>query len=472
MRILVLGATGYIGGRLVDKLLQQDHQVRCLVRNQRKALGKPWSDKVEIIEGQLNNNDVIKRCLKDIDVVYYLIHSMASGKEIFSSIDRDLAGNFVKQLNESNAKHLIYLGGLGEKNSDLSDHLKSRHEVGDILRSSKIPVTEFRAAVIIGSGSLSFELIHQLVNRLPVMICPRWVYSKTQPIAIRNVLQYLTRAINNKACFNQVIDIGGDEILSYGAMMTRVAFHLGLKRYLAPVPFLTPRLSSYWVNLVTSIQKDTAKALIESLRHDTICQNKLAAEIFDIKLISFDEAVQKALGRYAANEVQTSWRDAESVVDYQNREYNHLLKYEIIKKTDCESQNIFRVISAIGGDNGWYYGNWLWKLRGFIDKQLGGVGLRRGRRHPKKLAVGDALDFWRVEQLKENEYLLLHAEMKVFGEAWLEFKIEPDRLTQTALYYPRGLFAYIYWYSLYPVHYIVFNGLIKTIIKKAKSYSQ
>lgn len=471
MIILVLGATGYIGGRLINNLIEKNHQVRCLVRNRNKALSKPWADRVEIIEGQLDNSEIVRESLKDIDVVFYLIHSMASGKDVFSRMDRKLAESFVLQLNQSAVKQVIYLGGLGEKGSELSEHLKSRNEVGDILRKSKIPLTEFRGAVIIGSGSLSFELIHQLVNRLPVMICPRWVYSLTQPIAIRNVLQYLIEAINYEACFNQVIDIGGNEIISYGDMMNRVAMQLGLKRYLIPVPLLTPNLSSYWVNLVTSIQKDTAKSLIESLRHDTICQNNLAQKLFDIELISFEKAVQKALGRYAAYEVQTSWSDADSVANDRNMENDHLLSYDVTQKFTVDPEKVFHVIAAIGGNNGWYYADWIWKLRGFIDKQLGGVGHRRGRRHPTKLAVGDALDFWRVEKIKENEYLLLHAEMKVFGKAWLEFKIEDAQnrgLKQTALYYPRGLLGYIYWYSLYPIHLVIFNGLIRSIIRKSE----
>ncbi|UCG61311.1 MAG: SDR family oxidoreductase [Candidatus Zixiibacteriota bacterium] len=474
MKILVLGSTGYVGGRLIPRLLEGGHKVRCLVRDGRKAAGRPWGGSVEIFEGDVLDPDSLQPAMKDIDVVYYLIHSMAAGLSHFEELDRRAAENTAGAATRANVGQIIYLGGLGRGDDPLSSHLRSRHEVGDVLKTGTVPVTEFRAAVIVGSGSLSFEMIHHLVNRLPVMICPRWVYTRTQPIGIADVLKYLTGALSTPACSGQTVDIGGPDIMSYGDMMMKVAQLLGLRRKLIPVPLLTPRLSSYWINLVTPLRTSTAKALIDSLRHETVCENDRAGELFDIAPDTFEESALRALGRYKDHQIETIWTDAStspSVFSDIDQSHLRIDRRELLIK--ATPRTVFDVVSSIGGENGWYHADWLWKLRGFIDKQFGGVGLRRGRRHPTSLRAGDSLDFWRVAELDVGRRLLLRAEMKVWGQAWLEFEVEPRNasqslLRQTARYYPKGLWGHLYWYLVYPIHVYVFRGLIKTVARKAE----
>lgn len=470
--ILVLGATGYVGGRLVPRLLEREHPVRCLVRDRRKIMGRPWSGQVEVVEGDVLKPATLPAAFAGIEIVYYLVHSMDSAGSAFAQLDRIAAENVSRCAADAGVSRVIYLGGLGRRDEEQSEHLRSRHETGDILRQGSVPVTELRAAVIVGSGSISFELIHHLVNRLPFMICPRWVYTRTQPIAISDVLRYLLHTVELPVTTGKIIDIGGPEVMSYRQMMLTVAKVLGLRRVLLQVPVLTPRLSSYWVNLVTPIPAQLARALIEGLRHETICENDTATRIFDIRPLSFEDAVRRALARVAAADIETSWIDASggsaaTEIDPSHFRIDHR---ELDVKQSAE--NVFRVVCSMGGQNGWYYANWLWRLRGFIDQQLGGVGLRRGRRHPRELAVGDALDFWRVEEFLPNRKLSLRAEMKVWGHAWLEFAVEPlgdgaCRLIQTARYYPRGLFGIFYWYSVYPLHALVFRGLIRAIARRA-----
>ena len=476
MTILVLGSTGYVGGRLIPRLIEQGHRVRCLVRDPQKAMARPWSAQAEIVRGDVLEADSLGPAMDSVDVVYYLIHSMATGLSRFEQLDREAAQNVAQAAAKFSVKQIVYLGGLGQSGADLSAHLRSRREVGQILREGDVPVTEFRAAVVVGSGSLSFELIHHLVNRLPAMICPRWVFTRTQPIGIRDVLRYLVEAAGNREAMGRAFDIGADDIMSYGEMMMNVAKLLGLKRLLVSVPLLTPRLSSYWVNLVTPIQARTARALIDSLRHETICENDDARRVFDFEPERFEQAARRALGRYHDSNVETVWTDASTIVEHAAVDPSHLRLDERELIVNAPTEVVFDVISSIGGDNGWYYGDWLWKLRGFIDKQLGGVGLRRGRRHPSQLRSGDALDFWRVAEFEPGRRLLLRAEMKVWGEAWLEFLVEPNgesgsRLKQIAKYYPRGLFGLMYWYIVYPVHVLVFGGLIKAIAGRSEAVS-
>jgi uncharacterized protein YbjT (DUF2867 family) len=472
-RVLVLGATGYVGGRLVPRLLSDGHEVSCLVRNPRRLDRKTWNDDIKIYKGDVLDISSLTCAISNSEIIYYLIHSMGSSGQDFESLDRSAAHNVAKTAAELNAKRIIYLGGLGNPDGEQSPHLRSRNEVGEILDSYTTPVTIFRAAVIVGSGSLSFELIHHLVNRLPVMICPRWIYSKTQPIGISDVLKYLRAAINEPGSTGKTIDIGGPDIMNYGDMMKAVASELKLKRYLIPVPVLTPRLSSYWVNLVTPITASVANALIESLRYDTVCDNSIASEIFDIKPMSFKEAVRRALKSVAAHHVETFWTGAGGTAPATEIDPSHLKKDRRILTVRSSAQDLFYVIKSIGGENGWYYADWLWKLRGFIDKQIGGVGLRRGRRDPVELDVGDALDFWRVEDYIEDRRLRLKAEMKVGGHAWLELEVEPIdndncRLIQTAEFYPRGLYGLLYWYSIYPIHGLIFRGLSRSIARRAE----
>ncbi len=471
--ILVIGATGYIGGRLVPRLLEQGHKVRILVRDPNKVRDRKW-DPVEIYTGDLLKPDTLPPAFKDIDIVFYLAHSMLSGKKSFEEFDRSAAWQVMTLCGIYNVKRIIYLGGLGKRSPDQSPHLRSRHEVGDILRSGEVPVTEFRAAIIIGSGSSSFEIIHHLVNRLPVMICPKWIYVKTQPIAIGDILRYLGECIEKPDTAGKIYDIGGPDVITYGDMMITIARTLGLKRYLIPVPVLTPTLSSYWVNLVTPVPALMARTLIESLRHETICENNDALQEFSVKPMSFEEAVQRAFQKIHSHEIETSWTDASSVVRQSSVDPSHFLTDKQVVPVDAPADRLFSVVTSLGGNRGWLYADKLWKIRGFIDKQIGGVGLRRGRRHPTQLYTGDALDFWRVEEYIPGEKIVLRAEMKVWGNAWLEFETKSvtgssSELIQTARYYPKGLTGLLYWYSVYPVHRFVFKGMARAIGKQAET---
>ncbi|MDH4158396.1 MAG: SDR family oxidoreductase, partial [candidate division Zixibacteria bacterium] len=394
--VLVLGATGYVGGRLVPRLLGHGHRVRCFARDPRKLAGRSWASRVEIIPGDLLQLETLGPAMKDIDCIYYLVHSMASGEKVFENLDRAAASNVAVAAAQSRVRQIVYLGGLGKRGTEQSPHLRSRQEVGNVLRSTGVPVTELRAAVIVGSGSLSFEMIHHLTNRLPVMICPRWVYTRTQPIAIQDVLRYLIESLDNDQAAGKVFDIGGPEVLTYRDMMLTIARVLGLKRWLIPVPVLTPRLSSYWVNLVTPITAGLARPLIEGLRHETVCENRIARDVFGFEPITFEHAVQQALAGASGTSVESSWTDASPLAEQPSIDPSHLIidRREIL--VAAGANQVFAVISSLGGDNGWPYADWLWALRGFIDKQLGGIGLRRGRRHPHAIAVGDPLDFWRV----------------------------------------------------------------------------
>jgi uncharacterized protein YbjT (DUF2867 family) len=392
----------------------------------------------------------------------------------FAELDRQAARNVGDAAKRFGVERLIYLGGLGKRREEQSPHLRSRHEVGDVLRESGVPVTEFRAAVIVGAGSLSFEMIHHLANRLPVMICPRWVVTRTQPIAVEDVLTYLVAALASGESTGKVIDIGGPEILTYRDMMLRVARALGLKRWLIKVPVLTPRLSSYWVGLVTPVPVKPARALIEGLRHETICESDDAKTLFRIAPINFDQAVKRALSVVLSDQSDQHVKEGESIISH--IEPSHLLTDRRQVAVKASAEKLFQVVSSIGGENGWYAADVLWKLRGLIDELFGGVGLRRGRRHPSELSVGDKLDFWQVEELDPGKRILLRAEMKLPGKAWLEFEADGTGransiLTQTARFYPRGLAGIGYWYGIYPVHILVFRRLATAIGKRAESLS-
>jgi uncharacterized protein YbjT (DUF2867 family) len=396
---------------------------------------------------------------------------MSNPRGDFAELDRQAARHVGDAARRFGVDRLIYLGGLGYRHGVQSPHLRSRHEVGDVLRKSGVPVTEFRAAVIVGAGSLSFEMIHHLANRLPVMICPRWVITRTQPIAVEDVLTYLVAALASAESTGKVIDIGGPEILTYRDMMLRVARALGLKRWLIEVPVLTPRLSSYWVGLVTPVPVKPARALIEGLRHETICENDDAKTLFHIAPIGFDQAVKRALSVVLSGQSDQQVKVGDSLISH--IEPSHLLTDRRQLAVKASAEKLFQVVSSIGGENGWYAVNSLWKLRGLIDELFGGVGLRRGRRHPGELSVGDKLDFWRVEELDPGKRILLRAEMKLPGKAWLEFEIglggqESSILTQTARFYPRGLTGIVYWYGIYPVHILVFRRLATAIGKRAE----
>lgn len=471
-RILVIGSSGYIGSKLVPRLLEQRIHVRCLVRDRKRVAAYAWSESVEVMEGDVLNAPSLALAFQQVSVIYYLVHSMSNPTGDFSELDRQAAQNVGDVARRFGVDRIVYLGGLGKRGEEQSAHLKSRHEVGDVLRESGVPVTEFRAAVIVGAGSLSFEMIHHLANRLPVMICPRWVVTRTQPIAVDDVLSYLVAALASAESAGRVIDIGGPEVLTYRDMMLRVAQALGLKRWLIKVPVLTPRLSSYWVGLVTPVPIKPARALIEGLRHETICENDDARMLFQIVPIGFDQAVKRALSVVLSDQSDQCVKEGESIVSH--IEPSHLLTDRRQLAVRASAEQLFDVVSSIGGENGWYAADFLWKMRGLIDELFGGVGLRRGRRHPRELSVGDKLDFWRVEELDPGKRMLLRAEMKLPGKAWLEFAVNAtgpgnSLLMQTARFYPRGLTGIVYWYGIYPVHTMVFRRLVSAIGKRAES---
>lgn len=480
-RILVTGATGYVGGRLVSWLLDKNYTVRTMSRNATRLHGRSWSDKVEIVEGDVLDEKSLDPVFESVDIAYYLIHSMEGGqKGDFAKRDIFAADNFAKAAEKNGVKRIIYLGGLGSKSDHLSKHLQSRQNTGHQLRKHTVPVTEFRAAVVVGSGSISFEMIRNLTNRLPVMICPKWVYSKVQPIAIRNILEYLVAAIENPETADKIIEIGGETVLTYAEMIQGYAKANNLKRLLIPVPFLTPKLSSYWVHHVTPISKYLARPLIEGLKNDVVVEDESAKTYFpEIKPFSYKKAVELALNRMNDEHrvIETTWNDAlissrgdRKPIDLKTEE--GLLIERRVKELDIPPEKVFNVYCQLGGTKGWPSYNWAWKLRGSMDRVVGGVGFRRGRRDPKNLRVGDVLDFWRVEAIKQNHLLRLHAEMKLPGTAWLEFQSNtlPDgrtKFVQTAYFDPSGLSGLLYWYSLYPFHQFIFSSMINRLAREA-----
>lgn len=471
------GATGYIGGRLVPRLLEAGFRVRCLVRDPARLQGRPWINQVEVVAGDCLQPATLPAALTGVEAAFYLVHGMAGGHD-FQQRDVAAARHFATAAKEAGIRRLIYLGGLGDPATALSAHLRSRQDTGEALRESGVPVTEFRAAVIVGSGSLSFEIIRYLTERVPVMICPRWVYSRVQPIGIRNVLDYLTAALVAPDSAGRVIEIGGADVLTYGDLLRGYAAARGLKRWLIPVPALTPRLSSYWVHLVTPVPAAIARPLIEGLRNDVIVRDDTARRLFpQIVPLDYADAVRLALANLDTGRVETAWSDALSS-SQRNAAPVVLTTQEgiIIEQRQGDvrapAAAVFRSFARLGGDTGWLCMNWAWSVRGLIDRLLGGVGLRRGRRDPAELRVGDAVDFWRVEAVEPDRLLRLRAEMKVPGQAWLEFRVIPSgdevsRLTQTAFFAPRGLAGLLYWYLLYPIHSVIFSGLAREIGRRA-----
>ncbi len=479
MKVLVTGATGYIGGRLVPALLEAGYQVRVLVRDPERLSGRDWLEAVEVIKGDVLEYETLESALKDIQAAYYLIHSMASGAD-FHQRDMLAAKNFSGAAKLAAVKQIIYLGGLGDYQADLSEHLKSRQDIGKVLAQSGVPVTEFRAAVIVGSGSISFEMIRYLTERVPLMICPKWVFTRTQPIALKDVLDYLLTSLTTPRSLNQIIEIGGKDVITYGKMMIGYAEVRGLKRVLVPVPFLTPKLSAYWVHWVTPVSAEIAHALVEGLRNEALVTDPIAKEIFpDIKPVDYETAVQIALEKLAASEVETRWTDSlTSSLGEQEPVQLTSLEGLIIEHRQinilAEKDEVFRTLTGLGGERGWLYFNWAWQIRGLIDRALGGVGLRRGRRDPNDLRVGDALDFWRVEEILLGEKLRLRSEMITPGEAWLQYDLDLGKdgeviLRQTAYFAPKGLPGLLYWYLLYPIHALVFSGLVRGIKEKTEN---
>lgn len=466
MKILVTGATGYVGTRLIPKLLEEGYSIRCLARNPEKLTNRNRPG-VEVIRGDVLDLPSLKSALKDIDIAYYLVHAMGKQGD-FRSRDKQSARNFALAAKFNEVQRIIYLGGLGDSQHNLSDHLQSRQEVGQILNSTAIPVTELRASIIIGWGSASFEIIRDLVKKLPVMITPRWVKSRCQPIAIDDVLSYLLAVLKDSRTIGDAFDIGGEEILTYEAMMQQVALIMGKKLKIINVPVLTPRLSSYWLNLVTAVPMSMAIPLVEGLRNDTICLDQRINDYIPIKKTSFKDAVQIALQAEKNNNLASSWTQADILYNTVTDTSNQKLLYDkqiVSSRSSCKE--IFDRIQKIGGKTGWYYANWAWKLRGIFDRLIGGIGMRRGRRHPIDLRVGDTIDFWRVEKLISDSYLRLRAEMKLPGIAWLEFKIYQEGsetlLVQLATFKPHNWTGYAYWFLLWPIHLLIFKNMARKI---------
>lgn len=480
--ILVTGATGYVGGRLVPRLLEAGYQVRCLVRDPARLQGRPWFDDVDVVRGDVLNPETLSPALQGVEAAYYMIHSMKSSAD-FHRRDLNAARNFGNAAKNTGVRRLIYLGGLVDPNTALSEHLSSRQQTGQVLREAGIPVTEFRAAAIIGSGSLSFEMVRYLTERLPVMICPRWVYTRTQPIAIRDVLSYLVTALEVPESAGQIIEIGGADVLTYGEMMLGYARERGLRRHLVPVPVLTPRLSSYWVHWVTPIPAEIAKPLIQGLRNELIVREDTAQRLFPkIRPMAYRTAVQRTLANLDASQVETIWSDALAssqgdITPVTLTTQDGMIIEQRQQLVNAPPAAVYRAYTGLGGRRGWPYFDWAWRIRGIMDRLVGGVGLRRGRRDPDELRVGDALDFWRVEAVEPDRLLRLRAEMKVPGRAWLQFESKPqadDRtiLQQTALFAPKGLSGLLYWYALYPLHSLIFSGMVQQLGWQAEALDQ
>jgi uncharacterized protein YbjT (DUF2867 family) len=478
MRILITGATGYVGGRLVPRLLEHGHAVRCMVRDPARLQGRPWLAQVEVVRGDVLDEATLPAALAGVEVAYYLVHSLGSGHD-FDERDARAARAFGHAARAAGVGRIIYLGGLGDPASELSEHLRSRQRTGDALREAGVPVTEFRAAVIVGAGSLSFEMIRYLTERVPLMICPSWVYTRIQPISIRNVLDYLVAALDTPASSGEVFEIGGADVITYGEMMTRYAALRGLTRLLVPVPVLTPRLSSYWVHLVTPIPSAIAQPLIEGLRNEVVVRDPRARAMFpQIQPMDYETAVKAALATLEAGSVETAWTDAlassqgdvppvvMTTQDGMVIEHRQLV-------IDASPEAAYRAFASLGGATGWLYMNWAWQVRGMLDRLAGGVGMRRGRRDAHDVRVGDALDFWRVEAVEPGALMRLRAEMKVPGRAWLQFQArrQPDGrtlLSQTAFFAPRGLWGLVYWYALYPMHQLIFGGMIRRLGERSR----
>lgn len=476
-KILVTGATGYVGGRLVPCLLREGYHVRCLVRDADRVRGHPWSDDVDVVVGDALDPDTLPRAMREIDAVYYLIHSLGAGENTFAERDRIAAANTRNAAAAAGVSRIIYLGGMRPKGERHSKHLTSRIETGDVLRDGPIPVTEFRAAQIVGSGSLSFELVRYLTERVPVMICPRWVQTPTQPIAVRNALEYLIAALTRPESAGEIIEIGGADVLTYEEMFRTYAAVRGLKRWIVNVPFLTPRLSSHWIGLVTPLSNTIARPLVEGLDNEVVVDDgDKARTLFpDVEPIAFEAAVRLALRRIETDELPSVWHSAVSSSPAPSEQTTTLdttegLYREVRRTTVSAPPDVaFDTITRLGGENGWLYGSALWHVRGWIDQVLGGVGFRKGRRDPEQLRVGDAVDFWRVEALEPDRLLRLRAEMQLPGRGWLQFEVTPTgeehrtQVTQTAFFEPKGLGGFLYWNLVWPVHHLIFNGLLREI---------
>lgn len=473
--ILLTGATGYVGGRLLSLLQQQGLRVRCVTRRP-EALRDRVNATTEVVQGDVFDPQSLLSACEGVETAYYFVHSMGDNRD-FESQDRIAAENFAKAAAHAGVHRVIYLGGLGNPDEKLSKHLRSRQETGDVLRACHPQVIEFRASIVIGSGSLSFEMIRALVERLPIMICPRWVQVKAQPIAIEDLLAYLLGVLEIPGPASQIYEIGGPDQVTYGQIMHEYARQRGLTRWMIPVPLLTPYLSSLWLGLVTPLYARVGRKLVESLRNPTLVSNNLAESVFSVRPRSVREAIARALVNEDREFAETRWSDALSSAGKRqtwggDRYGSRLVDSRTITVT-VPPEQAFAPIRRIGGRTGWYYGNWLWSVRGFLDLLVGGVGVRRGRPDPDSLRVGDPLDFWRVEVFEPNRRLRLQAEMKLPGRAWLEFEVSPcdqgSTIRQTAIFDPVGLAGLLYWYGIYPLHQFVFAGMLRNLARAAET---
>ena len=485
MRVLVTGGTGYVGGRLVPALLDEGHEVRCLTRVADRLRDLPWRSRVEVAQGDVLDERALLTALRDVDVAYYLVHALGSGRD-FEESDRRAARTFAAAADECGVGRIVYLGGLAPAGVELSPHLRSREEVGDIFLAARTPAAVLRAAVILGSGSASFEMLRYLTERLPAMVTPRWVSNLVQPIAIRDVVRYLAAcATSLPSDVNRTFDVGGPDVLTYAEMMRRYAALAGLRRrVIVPVPVLSPSLSSHWVGLVTPVPNAIARPLVESLRHEVVCrEHDIARWVPDPPegLVSFDDAVRLALAHVRDGDVVTRWSNAslpgapsDPLPTDPEWAGGSLYVDKRVVSVAAPTEALWRVVEGLGGENGWYSWSLAWQVRGWIDRIVGGVGLRRGRRDPVRLRSGDSVDFWRVDEIEPGHLLRLRAEMRLPGHAWLELRVDPEgdgsTYTQRAVFQPRGLAGHLYWWSVAPFHRFVFGGMARNIAATAARF--
>jgi len=475
--ILLTGATGYVGGRLLEPLITRGYRVRCLARRP-SALDGRVSPMPEVVKGDLRDAGALRNAMEGIHTALFLAHALGAGAK-FEEQEYECARTFGKAAREAGVQHIVYLGGLAH-GDDLSPHLASRIRVGEILAESGVPVTEFRASVIIGSGSASFEMIRHLVNRVPLLICPTWVLTPAQPIAIQDVLAYLLASIEAGPEAARVYEIGGQDTVSYRELMMEVARQRGLNRRIIPVPVLSPRLSSRWLALVTPLYAEIGRKLIDGVRHPSVVRDDTALERFPVRPIGYKQAIASAFAKEEREFAETHWADALSSADGAAAWGGVEVKSRLIDQRErhvaADPALLFQAVERIGGRTGWYYANWLWDVRGLIDLMAGGPGMRRGRRDSQRLRVGDILDCWRVEKLERGRRVRLHAEMKLPGRAWLEFEVTPAEsgaiLKQAAIFQPKGLMGMLYWYGIYPLHQVVFAGMLRGIARAAERQNQ
>jgi len=477
--LFLTGATGYIGGRLAPRLLAQGHHLRCLSRSRAKLLARPWAvdPRVEIVEGDVGNEDQLALALQGCDAAYYLVHSMEAVGAEYRARDRELAAIFGRAAARAHVRRLVYLGGLGETGEGLSEHLSSRREVETALARGGVPVTVLRAAMIIGSGSASFEILRYLVERLPIMVTPKWVRTESQPIAVRDVLHYLVAVLDVPETTGKTLDIGGPDVWSYAHLMREMAVALKLRRrWIIPVPVLTPRLSSLWIHLVTPLKASIARPLTEGLKNRVVCRNDEASRLMPHRCLSIREAMDAAIASLETGAVETAWSDAGALPGDPEWAGGTQFVDRRAARTRASKAALWSSVSSIGGARGYFGASALWWLRGLLDRLVGGPGLRRGRRSPRDLRLGDTVDFWRVSRLDAEHALVLTAEMRLPGVATLSFELEPDGVTPsgcqlalTARFRPRGLLGIAYWYAVAPLHGIVFRGMLDGIVREAEA---